>query len=198
MVRRTGLIALGCFLCLWLPGRAQAAKAPPTRAERMVAQVSEQIADLLWAKTDDYGHTGQEQKALALVRMVIQLHPTYPDAYSVLASYTGPVPERGQIYRAGLAANPDSHQLNYEYGFFYMAVWTKNPEGGIPYLRKAVAVAPDNTQKLKYLHILGHLYGQTGQTKQAIATWEQALRLDPGDQVAKRELTRLRASGSKN
>jgi len=197
MASRITLVVLGAFLCLGLPGRSQAAQTP-TRAERLVTEVSQQIADLLWVKTDDYAHTGQEQKALALVRMVIQLDPAFPDAYSVLATYARNNEDAGRIYRAGLAANPNSHQLNFEYGFFYMALWTRNPKGGIPYLRKAVAAAPDTTQKIKYLHTLGHLYSQTDQVEQSIATWEEVLRLDPTDQVAQRELARLRASGAKN
>jgi Tfp pilus assembly protein PilF len=193
MFRLAAAVTLALLISLLGPVSARG-DSPPTRAERMVTQVSSQVAELLWVKTDDYAHTGRPERAMALIRMVIQLDPGFVDAYSVLASYTQQNEEADQIYRAGLRANPDDYQLNFEYGYFYHAVWSRNPKAGIPYLRKAVDVAPDKTQKLKALHVLAHLYRYTGQNDQAIATWEQVLRLNPSDLVAERELAALRGS----
>ena len=125
--------------------------------------------------------------------MVIQLDPGFADAYSVLASYAPDNPTANAIYLAGLKANPDSFQLNFEYGSFYQGFWTSNPRGAIPYLRKAVRVAPDKTQKVKAMRVLAHLYRRTGQTRQSIATWEEIARIEPGNPVAQRELSDLRA-----
>lgn len=174
---------------------ACATAAPATRAERMVAQVSSEIGGLLWAKTDDYGHAGEGERALELMRMTIQLDPSFEMAYSTLASFTQDLGDRRRIYRAGLEANPESALLNFEYGYFVLALWSKDAEAGIPYVRKAAAAAPDRTRKIEYLHVLGHLYRQTGQRQRSIATWEEVLRLNPDDGVAPRELARLRGSG---
>jgi Tfp pilus assembly protein PilF len=180
----------------WLGGMlGLAGAAPTTRAERMVAQVSSQVGDLLLEaiNVNDYPQT-DIKRALALYRMVIQADPSNEDAYCTLASWNPSDPRGAEILRAGLEANPESARLNFEYGYWGLLTWSKNPKAAIPYVRKAAALETQRNEKLVYLRTLGHIHHQTGQDQQAKATWNEVLRINPTDAVAQRELAALRAS----
>lgn len=104
-------------------------------------------AALLWMKVDYYHHEyefqgkklTQNEPIMPLIRLITLLDPHFVQAYDFGAFHLAvdlKRPEQGMKFLAeGVANNPNSFDLNWEYGF--LLSYSKKYEQALPYLFKA-------------------------------------------------------------
>jgi len=94
------------------------------------------------------------------------------------------------LYDKGIAANPDTYELYYEKGFYFMTR-RKDLKAAIPLLETAVS-KPDCDPIVR--HSLAHAYEKTGQLQKALDMWNRAADdpKNPGRAAAKVNRDRVR------
>ena len=185
-------LALSVFLgCVLLRGVAWAEEFKPisaAQAEARVAEVRDAITEILWIGIDGYWHEGQTEDCLRLNKEIISLDPHFVDAYAsaawVLWSYDRDE-EAVAMYRQGLADNPDSADLYFDFGFYYRN--RKQFDKAIPLFRKAVERGVSQTEQ----HLLPDALEESGQKQEALEEWRKLLKRFPTDGVAKLKIERL-------
>jgi tetratricopeptide (TPR) repeat protein len=198
-------------------GRCALAAAPkpqeqPTLAqlEDAYAEVSRSIADLLWAKTEDYWHRGRYDDVIAICYRIVDLDPAFEDVYLSAAwlIWSKKTPqaykEAAALYERGISANPDSWEIPYECGaFFYL--WhmrlakkmtpPQAAKAAVPYLRRAARLVDrgnaSKEDRVKVWRAFGHALRTAGQRDAAIRVFKRVLEINPTDPVADRELRKL-------
>lgn len=183
------LLVLLCAAAL-APAAQVDALAPvsATEAERMVAEERDFLTDVLWIGVDEYFHTGDWQSCVRLCDEVTLLDPQFVEAYTsaawVLWNYDRDK-EAVATYERGLAANPESAELAFDFGFYYRD--RKQYDKAISMFRQAVKNGATQTQQ----HMLPNTLEQAGRKAEALAEWRQLLRRFPKDPVAKNKIARL-------
>lgn len=76
-----------------------------------------------------------------------------------------------EVFRSAVARDRDNPQPNYYLGRFLLA--DKKPKEALPYLKKAAALNPDDTD---YVFWQGVAYGETGQVRLEQKSYEQVLK----------------------
>lgn len=129
------------------------------------------FANLLWVKADAYHHEFTEDNPqwcenkdmLGLMKMITALDPRFEEAYStgtyvLMYGYHDTAKSIGYL-RQGLAANPDSQELNHLAAIMY-AHHLKQPKRALPYARKALIYSEDDwtrTQNTRLLRTIKRL-----------------------------------------
>jgi hypothetical protein len=137
------------------------------------------FANLLWIKADAYHHEFIEHNPhwcenkdlLGLMKMITALDPRFEEAYStgayILMYGYDDMPKSLSYLHQGLAANPDSQELNRLAAIIY-AHNLKQPERALPYARKAVLYSEDDwtrSQNVRLLRTIRQMVAKT-QSKQ--------------------------------
>jgi tetratricopeptide (TPR) repeat protein len=207
------IVSLAAFAssgCAWAAAPEPQEQPTLQQLEDAYAEVSRSLADLLWAKVDDYWHPGRYDDVIAICYRMVDLDPTFVDAYLSAAwlIWSKKTPqayrEAAALYDRGISANPDSWEIPYECGaFFYLwhMRWAKKmtPEhaakAAVPYLRRAAqSVDKGNASKedrVKVWRAFGHALRTAGQRDAAIRVFERVLEINPTDPIAEKELKKL-------
>ena len=188
-------IAILALLACWaglLGGTVWAAEElkpiPAAEAEKRVAVERDALTELLWVGIDGYWHAGQIEDCVRLNKEIYGIDPQFVEAYTsaawVLYSNDRDA-EAVAVYKEGLAANPKSADLYFEFGFFYR--YRKQFDKAIPLLRKAVALGVDKTSQ----HLLPETLYEAGHKQEALAEWRLFQKRFPEDPIAKRHIAAL-------
>jgi tetratricopeptide (TPR) repeat protein len=192
-MRKLGLLLLlvmGVGLVCTSPTRAEEELKPISAAvaEARVAEVRDAITEVLWIGIEGYWHEGQWEDCLRLNQEIIALDPQFVEAYTsaawLLWSYDRDQ-EAVAMYQQGIAANPDSHELYFDFGFYYRN--RKQLDKAVEMLRKAVELGIDRGKQ----HLLPNTLEEAGRKKEALAEWRKLLKRFPNDPVAKHKSERL-------
>jgi tetratricopeptide (TPR) repeat protein len=214
------VLLLGCMACALAvaPQQGQPVQPaqPPTLAdaEKAYAEVSNSIADLLWFRTDYYYHTGRWDDVIELIYGVIDLDPSFVEAYRsgafIIWSKKTPqaYKEAVALYDRGIKSNPDGWEIPYDCGaWFYMShmrlakkmTEAQAAKEAIPYLRLAtqnVDKGAPSQKRAQVWRAFGHTLRRAGQPKAAARAFKRVLEINPADAVALKELQKLEAQPS--
>lgn len=192
MTRRVAafLVLVVCSGLLYAEEPEQGRPAPLSAAEgeRQVAEARDFLVDLLWNGTEQYWHTGQWEEAIRLCRQIVQLDPTFVEAYNSAAWMLWSMDrdeEAIELYRAGVAANPDRYEIFHDFGMYYYHrhKWDEAAEQ----FRKSVeADAP-----MYHQHMLPNSLERGGRLKEALTEWRALLERFPNDPIPKRHIKAL-------
>jgi tetratricopeptide (TPR) repeat protein len=150
----------------------------------------ETVADSFVLESDWWWHAGNYDQAIRCQETSIFFDPALVEAYSNIAWLQWSMGRTAQAvltYRRCIRANPRSWEAAQDLGMHYVRV--KQPEKALPYLRQAAALGSPAIKRRQ----LGHVLEGLGRWDEARAVWEQILKLDPSDFVAKRQLQRLQS-----
>jgi tetratricopeptide (TPR) repeat protein len=157
-------------------------------AERQVLEARDFLVELLWDGTEQYWHTGRWDEAIRLCRQIVQIDPTFVEAYNGAAWMLWSMDrdeEAIELYEAGVAANPNRYEIYHDFGMYYFHrhKWDKAAEQ----FRKSVeADAP-----MYYQHMLPNSLERGGRLAEALAEWRALLERFPDDPIAKRHIDGL-------
>lgn len=156
--------------------------------ERQVAEARDFLANLLWDGTEQYWHSGRWDEAIRLCRQIVQIDPTFVEAYNGAAWMLWSMDrdeEAIELYQAGVAANPNSYEIYHDFGMYYFhrQKWEQAAEQ----FRKSVeASAP-----MYFQHMLPNSLERGGRLEEALAEWRALLERFPDDPIAKRHIEAL-------
>lgn len=170
------------------PAEQEMKPIPAAEAERRVGESRDFVADLLWEHTEVYWHAGEWDEVIALCRRIIAVEPHFLEAYNGAAWMLWSMDrdeEAVELYRAGIAANPDRYEIHHEFGMYcrYRQKWDE----AVEQFRKSVERgAPGYFQ-----HTLPGTLERGGKKREALAEWRALLERFPDDPIAKRHIEDL-------
>jgi tetratricopeptide (TPR) repeat protein len=164
------------------PFTAQDARAAVQDAVALLVKVNQQLAD-------DYFHTGEWDKSIAVLDRIIQLTPDELNAYANAAWLLWSTDKSDQAmvyYQRLIANNPTNPDAYYIVGQYYF-LNRKDYAAALPYLQKAVDLGGGMMQR----HLHAHCLAKLGRTDDAVAAWRKIQADDPKDEVAPKEIDKL-------
>ncbi|MEN3000612.1 MAG: tetratricopeptide repeat protein [Armatimonadota bacterium] len=173
-----------------LVGSAWAQAQPPRETQQKLNAIRDLIQYRLVQLSDQYWHTGQHYKTMALLFVLIEYDPQDVESYAVLGWLLdgyGHTARAFQVYERGIRANPNQYDLYYEAGFWYSQ--KGEYQKARAYLEKAVSFkdAPIIVWKT-----LAHTCEKMGDLKRSLEAWEKAKQLDPNDGAVDLNMARVR------
>lgn len=139
---------------------------------------------------DLWWHVGNYDQCIRAQQTALFFDPQYVDLYTNIAWLQWSMGRHGeaiQTYRQAIAANPRSWTAHQALGDYY---WRHGHRRlGVTYLQKAADLGSPPVPR----RALGHAYRQLGEAEQAQKVWQDILKLDPNDPIARRELERAGA-----
>jgi tetratricopeptide (TPR) repeat protein len=165
-----------------LAGFAWGQGVPPKASAERISTIMDQAATQMWQYTDRYWHAGEHVHMMWLEYLIVEMDPTFVNAFSGLAwlldSY-GYDAEAVRVYNRSIAQNPRSWEAYYELGFYYYN--NKLYADAKPYLQKAT----ENSPTLANPHrLLAHACERLGQYEESLRAWDAVLKMAPGDPAA--------------
>jgi tetratricopeptide (TPR) repeat protein len=162
----------------------------PREARRDAKATAGWLATLYERLADQHFHTGNWDDAVSALDRVIILKPVagvdpYASAAWLLFS-TGKMDEAMAMYQRMIEENPTDPDGYFELGMFYFR--RHNYSEALAWFEKAVALG----LPLPKRHMYGHTLSKLGRNADALAFWEQVLVEEPTNEVAQREVVRLR------
>ena len=153
------------------------------RLEKAVALINEGLR----AQQDQ-----QLDRAIELYRDSIEVCPT-AEGHTYLGwalSYQGKFDDAIEHCHQAIAIDPDFGNPYNDIGVYLMQ--RNRPEEAIPWLEKAKLAARYEPRHYPCIN-LGHIYSGRGELFKAIAEFEQAVELAPGDERIRRHLDELKS-----
>lgn len=146
------------------------------------------LIDSLWELSDYYFQNGKYEESIKICKIINKLDPYWVEPYCVAAwLYNSLNREQEAIntYLEGINANPDKYQIYFEAGMFFS---TKHKYSqALRYLEKASSLdAPSYVKRM-----LANIYIKSGNKDKAIETYQEILKEDPDDEIAKYRLNKL-------
>ncbi|MDQ2842466.1 MAG: tetratricopeptide repeat protein [Acidobacteriota bacterium] len=160
------LLFFGTFCCI--PLTAQSAS--PSSNQAVMSQLHQAIA---------IADHGDESRALALARELLQQHPNFEPALKFQAALLedlGNNAEAIAAYQAALKLEPTDPELLFKVGLYQLQ--TSHPQGAIGLFTRALKYSPTDRDTLYYLSQAYHL---NGDNDLALKTIQQCLKVDPGN-----------------
>lgn len=192
MTRRVAafLVLVVCSGLVYAEEPEQGSLAPLSAAEgeRQVAEARDFLADLLWDGTEQYWHTGKWDEAIRLCWQIVQIDPTFVEAYNSAAWMLWSMDrdeEAIELYRAGVAANPNRYEIFHDFGMYYYHRHKWN-EAAEQFGKSVQADAP-----MYHQHMLPNSLERAGRLEEALAEWRALLERFPDDPIAKRHIKAL-------
>ncbi len=188
--RFTVALLVGCAVALLAPlARAETLKPISAKeAEKVITEERDYLTDILWIGIDGYWHEGDWNSSLRLCKEIVQIDPHFVEAYTngaYLLWNQNRDKEAIAMYEQGIAANPESPDLYFDFGFFYRD--RKNYDKAIRFFRQAVKYGAPATQQ----HMLAATLEEAGKKQEALEEWRNILKRFPDDGVAPRKIERL-------
>jgi tetratricopeptide (TPR) repeat protein len=165
--------------------------APPSPDRERAAGLARAVVDRLWQDSDRYWHDGRYEDRIGLDYLLIEIEPDFVDAYgttSVLLISQGRRREAEALLHRFVKLNPERWESWFELGRFMFDEKR--------YAEAAQALQTATTKPrcwVKVYHSLAHAYQRMGDLKKSLATWEEAKRREPDDQVVDTNLKRVRS-----
>lgn len=78
--------------------------------------------------------------------------------------------------------NNFNHLLSSTWAYYYQR--QQQPESMLPYLRKAIELAPKKSDKIRYTYILAQTLQQLGKTGEALVAYQKVLKMNPAYDMA--------------
>jgi tetratricopeptide (TPR) repeat protein len=142
----------------------------------------DQAADVCTAEGDWWWHQGDYDQAIRCHEAALFFDPTYTDDYAVIAWLQwslGRPATAIRVLNRGVAAAPQDPNAYFNLGHHYFNI--RQYDAALGPLRRAVELGGDILCRRTYAHCLEHL----GQLQAALAQWDEILRIDPTDGVAR-------------
>ncbi len=157
-------------------------------AEQRVTESRDFLTDMLWLKTEDYWHEGEWEEAIRLCRQIVQVDPTFVEAYTGAAWMLWSMDrdaEAIELYQAGIRNNPKSYEVHHEYGMYfrYRQKWEEAAEQ----FRISVELGAPKA----FQHMLPNALERGGHKTEALVEWREILKRFPDDPIAKQHIERL-------
>jgi tetratricopeptide (TPR) repeat protein len=159
-------------------------------------------ANLLWLKSDQYWHMGGPGwwRMRPVFNTIVELDPHFIIAWRTygwhlawnLESDAAPEDKPGflrmgeDVFRRGIAANPQSWDLRMELAWLYYDR-IRDPAKSIPYWNDTIQ---QPGSPIFNWHMIAHAYEKIGNWKQAFRIWRYCVKQDPQDAVAARMVER--------
>jgi tetratricopeptide (TPR) repeat protein len=153
-------------------------------------EIWERAADAFTAEGDWWWHQGDYDQVIRCEEMAIFFDPTYAEDYAVIAWLQWSLGRDQAAIRTlkrGIAAAPANPEMYFNLGYHYFN--THRESLAVEPLRRAVELGGDPLCRRTYAHCLEHL----GQLHEALAQWQDILRLDPTDAIARANRDRVQA-----
>lgn len=138
---------------------------------------------------DLWWHRGNYDQSIRCQWTALFFDPTYVDLYTNIAWLQWSMDrhqEAIRTYKQCIAANPQDWEAYQALGNYYITHQQK--ELGAQFLQKAADLGSPPIPR----RVLGHTYRDLGQAEKAKQVWQDILKMDPNDPIAKRELERAR------
>ena len=184
------LLLLLSAVALWAgqPEQGQVKPAPAAEVQQRVAEARDFLVDLLWMNTEQHWHSGRWEDCIRLCRQIIQLDRHFIEAYTGSAWMLWSMDrddEAIEMYRAGVEANPDSHEIYHEFGMYY---WHEHDwNEAAKQFRKSVELGAP----VYFQHMLPNALERAGRKQEALEEWRALLKRFPDDPIAKRHIEDL-------
>jgi len=146
---------------------------------------------LVFLGNSHYEYNKDYKKAIEAYIKVLALYPNYDKVYSYLNSIFAIEQSISPEYKQGVfqqlyAINPNRFEITF--GLGYALYLQQKYRESIPYLEGAKKLKPELIDTYK---LLGVCYGTTGELAQSVASFEQALKINPNDIQVYQNLSRV-------
>ncbi|MCJ7752442.1 MAG: tetratricopeptide repeat protein [Armatimonadetes bacterium] len=191
ILRVLAIIAFVCCTgCLYAAELATQELAPiaAAEAEKRAGEARDALLDLLWMNTEGHWHSGRWNEAIRLCRQIVQIDPHFVEAFNGAAWMLWSMEQDEaavELYREGVAANPDRHEIYHDFGMYY--IHEKDYEKAVEQFRKSV----ENDAPAYYQHMLPNCLERAGRAQEALDEWRALLKRFPDDPVAPRHIRTL-------
>lgn len=178
----------------------QAVTAPPRRLKPGLSALGAAPLSLsdLWREAsntyvmeaDHWWHDGDYEQSIRCQQTALFYEPDNVDGFTTVAWLQWSLGRHGQAvstYRQAIAANPQSWEAAEALGLYYARHHQR--EEAVVYLRRAAELGSPPLHRRQ----LGHVLEALGRFDEASGVWNDILKLDPNDQIARRQLERLSA-----
>ena len=176
----------------------EALKAPPRfrcNAARVSVPNEKLTPSELWdavcgafvRESDLWWHKGNYDQSIRCQWTALFYDPQYVDLFTNIAWLQWSMGRHGEAirtYRDCIAANPKSWEARHALGEYYWRHGQKSV--GLKYFQQAADLGSPAVPR----RALGHAYRDLGYPEKAVQVWQDILKLDPNDPIAKRELAR--------
>lgn len=175
----------GILIWLEVPGTGCLAAVedfPPETFRIQGEDLSRLGVDDLWLRADQYWHNGDYEDSIAACRRIVQIEPTFIEAYINVAWLLwsmGRGREAIAFLEEGVRKNPEVYDLYFELGIQY-GQYQRDFEKALPWLRAAVQHPPYPGFVPRQL---AYAYQQTGRHSQALEVWQNLRTQQPGPLV---------------
>ena len=185
------------FCATTRPAHAQTGSAAkPETLKQAVTQVdgiTSRVVDNVWVETDHYWHEGDYNRIIGLIRPIVEVDPTFVDAYSSAAWLMwsqGDTAAADTFLQYGITKAPTAQkgEINYEFGWHLFN--TKRYAQALPYLKKATDA---NVSFVTAYTTLGHCYRQLKRYDDSIKTWQTVIKKFPNFASGPSNLARVKA-----
>jgi tetratricopeptide (TPR) repeat protein len=180
-----------CVLVLvWgLAGLARAAPLTAEEAREASRRAVQTLLTVNQAFVDEYFHTGEWEKSVAVIDRMIALRPTDVEPYSNAAwlLWSTDQVDRAMDYYARMLENNPTNPMGYFTIAHYYFFTRRDYPAALPYLEKSVRFGAQPPQS----HLYGHCLEKLGRNADALAFWRSLLADDPANVVAARQIEKL-------
>lgn len=156
--------------------------APLTEAER------EQAVTRLVRESDKHFHEGDYLAAIRCHRQIIELDPTYTEAYTNAAWLLWSMGRDGAAFallERGRKRNPQEYEFSFDRGFYHYQA-KRYGLAAAEFARAAACECPDYVYRM-----LAHALERKGDLTGARAVWQKLHRQDPKNALVTHHLDRL-------
>lgn len=148
-----------------------------------------EVADTFILESDHWWHEGDYDQSIRCQQTALFFDPANVDAFTNVAWLQWSMGRHGeavQTYRQAIAANPQSWEAAQALGGYY---WGHSQrEAAVEYFQLAARLGSPAIPR----RTLGHALETLGRYDEARQVWQDILKLDPNDAIAKRQLERLK------
>jgi Tfp pilus assembly protein PilF len=175
------------------PRRSSQRAPAATRANpsTQVQGVLDEVADRLWSRADWYWHEGRYEERVAVDRLILTIQPRFVEAYGTagwLLESLGRDDEALAMYRQGVTVAPERWDTHHDLAMYYYQHKEYAPAATAFRSATEQPGAPPYVWKM-----LAHALERSGKLPEAVAAWEAAGRVAPGDGAVWSNLRRVRA-----
>ena len=179
-----------CTGCLYAaePVSQDLAPISAVEAEKRAREARDALADLLWMNTEDHWHNGRWNEAIRLCRQIVQIDPHFVEAYNGAAWMLWSMDRDEaavELYREGVAANPDTHEIYHDFGMYYFH--EKDYEKAVEQFRRSV----ETDAPAYFQHMLPNCLERAERAQEALEEWRALLKRFPNDPIAPRHIRAL-------
>ena len=149
-----------------------------------------EVADTFILEADYWWHEGDYEQSIRCQQTSLFFDPANVDAWTNVAWLQWSMGRHGEAirtYRQAIAANPRSWEAAQALGQYYWGHGQQ--EAAVRYFRQSAKLGSPAVPRRS----LGHALETMGRCEEARQVWQDLLKLDPNDPIARRQLQRMKA-----